>query len=181
MVGRKIGYKSRTKVFANDKIGVNISKFLLLGFVGTVIFVWDYIRLNGITETKADTSSGISLIGSLGSMLTPILLLLGVYYNAKTIRKKGSFSLFGSFLVFCYSVPCMISAGRESILFGLIGIICVYGYNRILQEQSKKKRHFKNKQIFQEVCPSFLFSDNSNFSWVYHVANFHEPFYKYRD
>lgn len=149
--GRRYGGKLKTRVFYNEETKANLSLYLLLGLFGTLLFIWDYIHLNGITETKGDTTSSISLIGSIGSLFTPILLLLGLYYNAKNIKQKGSFSIFGIILVFCYSIPCMISAGRESILYGLIGVACIYGYNLLLEKRRKQEGKLLNKSSTRKV------------------------------
>lgn len=137
LIGYNKGLHQPTKIFKQNQEGLNKRGYNIAGIIGVIIFTFEYIRLNGIADKKAD--SDISVIGSVASLLVPILLVMGLYLNALSIKKSGSFSILGIILVFAYSIPCMINAGRESILFAIIGIICLYGYRKILGARSKRK------------------------------------------
>lgn len=136
--GAQNSKKKVLNIFCTTETIINIKKYILLGLLGVVVFSYEYIRLNGIAISKGE--SRISVVGSVGSLFVPLLLVLGLYLNAKSIRSKGTFNILGILLIFGYSVPCMINAGREAILFGLIGILCMYGYNNLLIINENRKR-----------------------------------------
>ncbi|MEY8687638.1 hypothetical protein AB9N12_16405 [Bacteroides sp. AN502(2024)] len=124
-------------VFDINKTSVNVKKYIVWGIVGVLVFSYDYIRLNGIATSKGE--SNISLLGGWGALFIPLLLVFGLYLNARKIRNYGKFSIIGVVLIFLYSVPCMINAGREAILFGVIGVLSLYGYNNLLIAREEKK------------------------------------------
>lgn len=115
-------------IFEGALSQISIKKYCILGVSGMILYSFDYLRLNGIASAKGE--SNISLFGSLGSLFVPILIVLGLYLNAQTIKLKGKFNFLGILFIIGYTVPCMLNAGRESILFGIIGILCLYGYSK---------------------------------------------------
>lgn len=133
-LGYRKGLHQKTKVFVTKKRTSLKIGYIAVGIIGVFLFSYDYIRLNGIVETKGDTN--ISIIGSVANLFIPILLVMGLYLNAQSINKKGSFNLLGIILIFAYSIPCMLNAGREAILFAVIGILCIYGYKKIIDVRS---------------------------------------------
>lgn len=144
LCGYHYGFRRSTRCFVNKELTSSVNKYIIAGIMGVIAFAGDYVRLNGIAEGKS-TDTQISIIGSIGSLFVPILLLLGLYLNAVKIKKQDSFDMLGVILIIGYSIPCMINAGREAILFAIIGIMCMFGYKSILQ-RNEKKRH--NKTIF---------------------------------
>lgn len=137
MYGYNKGIHQKTKVFEKRHYALNNKGYIVTGVIGAALFSYDYIRLNGISEAKG--AYEISLIGSITSLLVPILIVMGLYLNAQSIKQKGSFNLWGIVLIFGYSIPCIINAGREAILFAIIGIITLYGYKKLLDKRIKRR------------------------------------------
>lgn len=126
-LGLKKSNNISARIFSSSYTKISLTKYCILGLIGVSLFTYDYIRLNGIVTAKGGTD--ISMLGSIGSLFVPILLVIGIYMNALSLKQKGKFNFWGIILIIAYTVPCMINAGRESMLFGIIGILCLYGYN----------------------------------------------------
>lgn len=136
LYGYNKGINQKTKVLAITSKPHNIKMYIIGGVVGALLYSYDYIRLNGVSESKG--SYEISLIGCIASLLVPILIVMGLYLNAESIKKRGTFNLWGIVLIFGYSIPCIINAGRETILFAIIGIISLYGYKKLLDKRIRR-------------------------------------------
>lgn len=80
-------------IFDGTLSQISIKKYCILGVSGMLLFSFDYLRLNGLASAKGD--SNISLFGSLGSLFVPILIVLGLYLNARSIKLKGKFNILG--------------------------------------------------------------------------------------
>lgn len=126
MLGRKYGYTKKTKVFYRKFKGINQNFFCGIGICGVFIFTIDYIRLNGFSTSKSSYS--ISIIGSLGNLMIPILLVIGLYIFAESLIDTGKISIKALVLLMAYSIPCILNSGRESIAFVFIGVAAIYGY-----------------------------------------------------
>lgn len=140
--GYRKGLYKKSKVLMPKKRISIYQGYVVAGIIGVVLFSYDYIRLNGIAETKGDTN--ISIIGSIANLFIPILLVMGLYLNAQSIKKHGSFNILGIVLIFAYSIPCMLNAGREAILFSIIGFVCLYGYKKIIDARTGRQNIGKN-------------------------------------
>lgn len=115
----------------------NLKKYEFIGYLGIILFLIDFLRLNSLGSiTKA--SYNISIIGSIGILLIPVLLVLGLYYLTYNLIAKQKISIKAIFMLILYTVPCIINSGRESILYILIGVCVVYAYYS----------DFKDKRIF---------------------------------
>jgi len=142
VLGRNKGKTSRVRVFDKDQQSVHKWMPILLGFLGVILFVFDLIRLNGIMlflgegEGK-NNEYEISIIGSIGAILIPLLLVEGLYLIALKFRRLNSLSLLGLLLLLLYSVPCILNNGRESLAYALVGIIALYGYGKMNKEKEK--------------------------------------------
>mgnify|MGYP007025932070 FL=1 len=132
-------------IFDGTLSQISIKKYCILGVSGMLLFSFDYLRLNGLASAKGD--SNISLFGSLGSLFVPILIVLGLYLNARSIKLKGKFNFLGVLFIIGYTVPCMLNAGRESILFGIIGILCLYGYSKNIVKNHDGRNNLLKKYL----------------------------------
>lgn len=137
LYGYNKGLRQKSNVLTGGSKSHNIKIYIIAGIIGALLYSYDYIRLNGISEAKG--AYEISLIGSISSLLVPILIVMGLYLNAQSIKQKGSFNIWGIVLIFGYSIPCIINAGREAILFAIIGIITLYGYKKLLDKRIKRR------------------------------------------
>lgn len=133
----KKGLTCNVKTFYSEK-KVKVRKWLLLGLSGTFLYIIDYIRLNGFNLRK--TSTEISLFGTIGALMLPILLVVGLYLNCTSIKNRGKFHLGGIFLMVLYGFPCIMNAGREAFLFIIIGLISLLGYRSILCKSIDKSK-----------------------------------------
>ena len=132
-------------IFDGTLSQISIKKYCILGVSGMLLFSFDYLRLNGVASAKGD--SNISLFGSLGSLFVPILIVLGLYLNARSIKLKGKFNFLGVLFIIGYTIPCMLNAGRESILFGIIGILCLYGYSKNIVKNHDGRNNLLKKYL----------------------------------
>lgn len=150
--GNRAGYKKKITYSGNSK---EHSHFLLisLGLLGIVLFLYDIFSLNGLFVFFGGVGLKVeyetSIIGSIGVLLIPILLVEGLYLIADGLKNKNRFSILGLALLLAYSVPCMINNGRESLLYVVIGIIVLYGYKSFFYVKTKRK--FSYKQLFPRV------------------------------
>lgn len=126
MAGRSYGAKKRVKLFFKETSIANQQLFCFIGLLGVVLFSIDYIRLNGLFSIKSGYD--ISIIGSIGNLMIPILLVLGLYMFATTLITTGRINIKALFLLVAYSVPCILNSGRESLAFVVVGIAAIYGY-----------------------------------------------------
>lgn len=125
-IGRKYGYSKTSHRCYNDFPKINIKPYCIMGISGVVIFSIDYIRLNGLFASKSGYN--ISIIGSLGNLMVPLLLVLGLYIFSKSLIKYDKVSMKGILLLVLYSIPGILNSGRESVAFIFIGVASIYGY-----------------------------------------------------
>lgn len=129
-----------------DSIEVNekrIKKIIWLGFCGVVLFLYDLYRLNGLLIFLKESGYKIeyetSIVGSIGVLLIPCLLVSGIYIIARDLIYKNKFNISGLLLLLGYSVPCIINNGRESLLFIIIAVLSVLGCKNLLNKKKSKK------------------------------------------
>ena len=141
MFGRKYGYTRKVKVFYQKYSQKNLNIFLILGLSGVFLFTVDYIRLNGLFTIKSGYN--ISIIGSLGYLMIPILLILGLYMLSVNLVENGKISIKAILLLLAYSIPCILNSGRESIVFIIIGVAAIYGYYAFFIKKSYRYINLK--------------------------------------
>lgn len=150
LIFRYFGLHSR---IVSDKeksiISLNCYKLLeALGWIGVFVFSVDYIRLNGLFGIGKSQYS-ISFLGSVSSLLIPILLVTGLYeicdayIEYRKIQLKAVASLAG------YSLPCILNSGRESLLYVIIGFVATlyYSINYLNQNDSSNKKKVSIRKI----------------------------------
>lgn len=139
MIGRKYGYTKKVKVYYQEFSEINQSLYCGLGIIGVIAFSIDYIRLNGLFASKSGYD--ISIIGSIGNLMIPVLLILGLYMFAESLINNGKINIKAILLLIAYTIPCILNSGRESIAFIFIGILAIYGYSAYF---NKKTYRFVN-------------------------------------
>ncbi|PLT62633.1 O-antigen polymerase [Mediterraneibacter gnavus] len=151
LIGRKHGKNRRVKLFFRETSSKDTRCFITLGISGALLFAIDYIRLNGLFTAKSGYD--ISIIGSVGALLVPILLVEGLYIFAKTLVDSNRISFKGILLLIGYSIPCILNSGRESLLFIIIGVMSIYGYNAYFFQ--KYWRIIRPKKIIKTILIVF--------------------------
>lgn len=146
LVKYRKGLASSVRTFVKER-KVAVRKWLLIGLFGTILYIFDYLRLNGFNLRKTTTET--SFIGTLGALMLPILLVIGIYLNCTSIRNKGKFHIGGIALMFLYGFPCIMNAGREAFLFIVIGMISLLGYRSILSKTKEKTKTNNTKMKFR--------------------------------
>ncbi len=126
MIGRKYGYTKKVKMYYQEFSKINQNFYCRLGIIGVIAFSIDYIRLNGLFASKSGYN--ISIVGSIGNLMIPILLVLGLYMFAESLINNGKINIKAILLLVAYAIPCILNSGRESIAFIFIGIAAIYGY-----------------------------------------------------
>lgn len=145
----------RTKAFMSSKYMYNTNKedvqlaeknitiFAIIGLVGVVIFLYDLYRLNGLLiflkQSGYKMEYETSILGSIGVLVIPSLLVVGIYKIAEGLFKKNKFNIFGLLLLLGYSVPCIINNGRESLLYIIIAVLSIIGCKNQLNNINKSR------------------------------------------
>ena len=160
IVGRKKGLNTKVKVFSSVLPKTIVSmKALLLGLLGAFMYIFDYLRLNGLAFLAFDIGGKqeveLSLLGTIGCLLLPLLLVQGLAIFVESLIKKNTFSFKALGILIFYTLPAALQGGRESILFILIGILSLYGYKATLKQKniylpiSLKRKN--NKKIWNYI------------------------------
>lgn len=131
LLGRWIGKHSKfITLRINQLTFKKLLFFKVLAWVGTIIFVIDYIRLNGIL-LSAKSSYNLSLLGTVGNLFIPLLLILGVYEFIECLQNKRRISLSAISMLIGYSLPCILNSGRESIIYIGITLLAAFSYAKM--------------------------------------------------
>lgn len=149
LIGRKYGMYTSVRLFTRETTMQRVQIYTAIGILGVILFCVDFIRLNGLINIQK-SSYDISLIGSIGSLLVPSLLVQGLYLFASTLKKEKKINIVALFLLICYTLPCILNSGRESLLYIVIGIISIYGYNAYFKERLNW-RYIKVKRISRVI------------------------------
>ena len=149
MLGRKYGVNTSVKLFVRETKIKRLQLYTVAGVLGVMLFCVDYIRLNGLISTQKSSYS-ISLMGTIGSLFVPILLVQGLYSFANELRKTGKINFKALLLLGAYTIPCILNSGRESLLYVVIGIISIFGYNAYFKEV-KSWRYINLKKLFRNI------------------------------
>lgn len=123
----------------------NVNLYDKFAVFSSVIFVSNFILLNGIISTKA-TSQGAnsSIISAIASIFIPLLLVLGLYYFIIELHYNDRLSLKGTLFLILYFLPCTLNSGREAIFYVFIALTSVVSYefhNRFEQKSLIKILH----------------------------------------
>ena len=130
VLGRRLSFaRMPRRIFLQETNNNKIKLYILVGYIGLLLFVADYIRLNGVNAIQK-SSYEISIFGSVGSLFIPVLLVQGLYLISEKLDRKGTISVGGVLLLLSYSVPCILNSGRESFLYVAIGFLVIYSYKK---------------------------------------------------
>ncbi len=129
------------------RFSVKSGAYICIGLIGTVVFIIDYIRINGIQTTKTDYS--ISFIGTVGNLCVPVLLVIGLYLFADSYINRGKLDIKGMLCLVVYIIPCVINGGRENVLYLMISLIAVIGYAKWADKMKGVKK--KKKSLFSKI------------------------------
>lgn len=122
---RYLGLHSKVRTYESKAINYSrLRIFKIIGWVGAVMFTINYIMLNGIFDTGKSLYQ-LSIIGSIGALMTPILLVTGLYEMAFEYKKEQKLKLKLFLPIIGYCLPCILNSGRESLLYVVIGVISV--------------------------------------------------------
>ena len=127
LLGRLLGKKVplRFTVISDCEIK-KLNVFTWAGIIGSLLFIFDYIRLNGIGAEKSNYE--ISMIGSVGMLLVPILLVMGLYRFGYRRAYKNKIDIISICLLGGYALPGILNSGREGVVMLIIGVIAMNAY-----------------------------------------------------
>lgn len=154
MFGRSCGIRSTTNYFVRETSVKKTQLYTFLGVIGVLVFSFDYIRLNGFLD-NTKSSYKISFIGSIGSLLVPILLVQGLYLFAITLQKTGKINIKALLMLGAYTIPCVLNSGRESLLYIVIGITAIFGYYSNFKKR-KSFRYVNLKNFIRNIAIAIL-------------------------
>ena len=142
IIGRRKGLNCKVRIFSPNLPKSIVSyKALSIGLLGAFLYILDYLRLNNLAFLLFDTGGKqnveLSILGTIGCLMMPLLLVQGLSLFVESLVKKNSFSLKAIGILLLYTLPATLQGGRESILFILIGIISLYGYRATLKQKGK--------------------------------------------
>ena len=147
LFGRKCGYNKKVKTFFRRGSNRKYQLYCWIGISGVILFSVDYIRLNGLFTAKSGYD--ISILGSIGNLMVPILLVLGLYIFADTLMNTGKISVSALLLLVIYSIPCVLNSGRESIVFIFVGVAAIWGY--YARFHKKSYRYVSPKKLMRGI------------------------------
>lgn len=139
-LGRKKGYNGPVRVFGKNEERKPPVRLAIIGVLGIFMFLFDAFRLNNalfVLVASEKNEIELSIIGTIGSLLIPILLVVGIYMIANSWIKEGRLNILGLLMIFLYSIPCLLHSGRESLVYIVICIIVIYGYKSVVLKQAK--------------------------------------------
>lgn len=131
IIGEKIGEKYHIN-FNKRYFKINVYTLFILSTTGTIILLYDIIRLNNINLGMRIEDLQISGFGVLGNLLSSLSIIVWLWciYQNRINNMKIKFFLYFSFL--SYIANGVISAGRHSIL--VIGsstiILLIWSYKK---------------------------------------------------
>ena len=125
---------------------LNSCVYVCMGIFGASVYIFEYIRLNGIQTSKI--AYLISFIGTVGNLFVPILLVVGLYLFADDYINMGKINFLGLVCLGIYFVPCVINGGRENVLYLIIAMTAIVGYAKHLDRGRNKK---KKKSLFSKI------------------------------
>ena len=120
---RKLGTKCKIRESNNEEWIID-KRLITCGYIGLCLFIFDWFRLNEINIEKSSYS--ISIIGTVGMLFVPILLVYGIYSIGDTLVKKQKISIIGVFSLILYSIPCLLNSGRQNVLYIAIAIVVIW-------------------------------------------------------
>ena len=135
------------------KVPIPAGAYFVMGILGSCVYIWDYIRNNGVLVTKANYE--ISILGSIGNLFLPASLVLGLYHFAISFVNEKKISIRAILCMAVYVIPCIINGGRETILYLAVSVAAIMGYsmwkNRVSTKSRKNLKSFISKVIIAIV------------------------------
>lgn len=126
-----------------------------LGWAGSVCYIFEFIRLNGISIGRK-ISYQISFLGSLSTIFISILLVCGLYEFGKNFIENKKIKVSTILELIGYAVPSMVNSGRESLLFVMIGVISMLGYSINQRNITEGKNFFLSFRKIITIVTSLL-------------------------
>lgn len=160
--GRKNGLISQVKIFNTDKHDIPSNLYFLVGILGVVLFMYDVIRLNSVLfmfNASEKNDIELSMIGTIGVLLVPILLVEGLHLFISDWLRFNKINLLSLFLLFLYTIPCIVHSGRESILYVGICLLSLFGYKSLLPKnkiQESKSIIYYTTGLLVLCCLAYL-------------------------
>lgn len=129
--GRWLGKHTRINTLRSSQLPQKRLRFFKsIAWLGAILFAVDYIRLNGLFSS-GKTSYDLSIIGTIGNLFIPLLLILGVNDFIDCLQNKRRISVSAIVMLCGYSLPCILNSGRESVLYIAISFFAAFAYAKI--------------------------------------------------
>ena len=124
-----------------------INGFFLIGLIGVLLYIVDYLNHNSIT--KDSRYSVLTIWGTLGFFFCPILLTVGFYLVAHCLIEEKRFSIKGLFCLILYLLPNTLNSGRESLLIVFVGLLVIYSISTA--DRKGIKQYFKRSDLSKYI------------------------------
>lgn len=129
--GRWLGKHTKITSLRNSSLPIRRTRFFkLVAWIGAILFAADYIRLNGLLSS-GKTSYNLSIIGTVGNLFIPLLLVMGIHEFIECLQNKRKISISAIVMLCGYSLPCVLNSGRESIIYIAITLLAAFSYAKI--------------------------------------------------
>lgn len=128
-IGIRCLFNSKKLSYHKPKKIINTKLYDRFAITSAVVFISNFILLNGVILTKA-TSHGAnsSIVSAIASIFIPLLLVLGLYYFTMELHYNNRLSTKGVLFLFLYFLPCTLNSGREAIFYVFIALISIVSY-----------------------------------------------------
>lgn len=165
ILSRKIGIKYKFVIntpkyegggTTDDNLTINekrINRFLLIGLLGTLVYIVDYLNHNSIT--KDSRYSVLTVWGTLGSFFCPILLTVGFYLVAHSLTEEKKISIKGLLCLILYLLPNTLNSGRESLFVVFVGLLVVYSISNA--DKKGVKQYLQRSDLSKYILLGVVF------------------------
>ncbi|MEG0834971.1 MAG: O-antigen polymerase [Christensenellaceae bacterium] len=129
----------------------------IIGYIGVVVYLFDFLRLNGVTNMLSllslHSSFKTSFLTVAASLMTPSLLVVWITRIVQITNRTKKFKLGNVSAIVAFSIPNILTSGRQSVLFALlvtaISFIYVASCNR--KARSGVRHNNNDNRIWQAL------------------------------
>lgn len=125
LLGRYVGLHSKNrKNYKPYQVRISDNALLIMTIFGAVLRIFDVVRLNGFLNIDRFNVRS-SVIGIVGSLFSPIGLLLFFLIAFKAKKEGKKIPMKAIIALIMYVLPVILLSGRLNLMFALIALVIV--------------------------------------------------------